>query len=173
MVSPIAIVNTMRLNTKDKSIVNLELCYLFALSRFLQKSLWGAAGFWPRRCFPPSQLQLVVFVFMLTQLVLDHTVCVTFVTELRCTYFFTKSARVAVLSTWAAVAVAIWTYFVCMGQNLIQLERYVLAWYVLAWYVLALLCTCLFQVSSSCCFVYVGVTSKAAQVELETFCRFS
>ena len=124
--------NTIRLNTKDISIVNLELCYLFALSRFLQKSLWGAAGFWPRRCFPPSQLQLVVFVFMLTQLVLDHTVCVTFVTELRCTYFFTKSARVAVLSTWAAVAVAIWTYFVCIGQNLIQLERYVLAWYVLA-----------------------------------------
>ena len=155
MVSPIAMANTIRLNTKDISIVNLELCYLFALSRFLQKSLWGAAGFWPRRCFPPSQLQLVVFVFMLTQLVLDHTVCVTFVSELRCTYFFTKSARVAVLSTWAAVAVAIWTYFVCIGQNLIQLERYVLAWYVLAWYVLALLCTCLFQVSSSCCFVYI------------------
>ena len=79
MVSPIAMANSIRLNTKDISIVNLELCYLFALSRFLQKSLWGAAGLWPRRCFPPSQLQLVVFVFMLTQLVLDHTVCVTFV----------------------------------------------------------------------------------------------
>ena len=59
MVSPIAIANTMRLNTKDKSIVNLGLCYLCALSPFLQKSLWGAAGLWPRRCFPPSQLQLL------------------------------------------------------------------------------------------------------------------
>ena len=68
--SPIAIANTMRLNTKDKLIVNLELSYLCALICFLQKSASDP------RLFSAKSVR-IAFVFMSTQLVLDHTVCVT------------------------------------------------------------------------------------------------